>query len=545
MSESLSINDIEALMSQVQATANNDGSVMGNLSVTQQKISTVVDSVHQTMKDHWGNTLNSTGTADKVESFTNYGFSNDTLNWVLWLSLYNDSWVFRRAIDKPAQDEISCGITIHGDNDYSKIYRLYDKYRTNLINLLQWGALFGGSVGVMLFDGVNKEDMEKPMQKERIKGKRMRMYVTDRWYGGFAYTDKMVSNMRDMDYGKPMYYSIVFPDGKEYRVHHTYVLRYEHRTAPSLIKNGQLQGWGYAEGSHILNELSRDDQTKAAITSLINKCNIEVIKMAGMRGVFMGSDKGNEQQLVKRLEMVNWGRTFNSLTFLDKDDDYNHFEFSGMQGLSSLLETNMWLIAAALEMQGILFGDLKGGLSQESDAMARYAVTIRNRCESYVRPVIYKLLCVLFLIEGIDDKVDFDFNSLIATEDNNTKIESIKNLTDMLGVLQQAGIISTYEQARSVKEFITNNTVSLNISDEWLDKLRLEEQQSILDTIKELSKKGRDIPSPNFDVPSSFGSPMANAREETNFQNEDFGEVEENVNFEQQPEPTEVEPVQA
>ena len=519
MGESLSINDIEALMSQVQATANNDGSVMGNLSITQQKISTVVDSVHKNMKDHWGNTLNSTGTSDKVESFTNYGFSNDTLNWVLWLSLYNDSWVFRRAIDKPAQDEISCGITIHGDNDYSKIYRLYDKYRTNLINLLQWGALFGGSVGVMLFDTVNKEDMEKPIQKDRIKGKRMRMYVTDRWYGGFAYTDKMVTNMRDMDYGKPMYYSIVFPDGKEYRVHHSYVLRYEHRTA--------------------------HDQTKAAITSLINKCNIEVIKMAGMRGVFMGSDKGNEQQLVKRLEMVNWGRTFNSLTFLDKDDDYNHFEFSGMQGLSSLLETNMWLIAAALEMQGILFGDLKGGLSQESDAMARYAVTIRNRCESYVRPVIYKLLSVLFIIEGIEDKVDFDFNSLIATEDNNTKIESIKNLTDMLGVLQQAGIISTYEQARSVKEFITNNTVSLNISDEWLDKLRLEEQQSILDTIKELSKKGRDIPSPNFDVPSSFGSPTANAREEANFQNEDFGEVEENVNFEQQPEPAEVEPVQA
>lgn len=533
MADNFSINEIEALMSKVQASATDQTSVFANVSDTAQKISTVVDGVHATMKDHWGNTLSSIGTADKVESFTNYGFSNDTLNWVLWLSLYNDSWVFRRAIDKPAQDEVSCGITIHSDSDMSKVYKLYDKYRTNLINLCQWGALFGGSVGVMLFDGIGKEEMEKPIQKDKIRGKRMRMYVTDRWYGGFAYTDKMVTNMRDMDYGKPKYYSIVFPDGHEYRVHHTYVLRYEHRTAPPLIKNGQLQGWGYAEGSHILNELSRDDQIKASITSLINKCNIEVIKMAGMRGVFMGSDKGNESQLVKRLEMVNWGRTFNSLTFLDKDDEYNHFEFSGVQGLSSLLESNMWLVAASLEMQGILFGDLKGGLSQESDAMARYAVTIRNRCETYLRPVIYKLLSVLYIIEGINESVDFEFNSLTANEDNKIKIDAIESLTTMLTNLQSNGIISTYEVARSVRDYINNNSVSLNISDEWLDKLRLEEQQSILDTITELSKKGRQIPQPDFGVPESFEASPRNEMGESEF---NVTEVEENVPTAEQPE---------
>ena len=51
------------------------------------------------VNDAYGNKLLSVGTDDKVESFTNYGFSNDTLNWTLWLALYNDSWVFKRAID--------------------------------------------------------------------------------------------------------------------------------------------------------------------------------------------------------------------------------------------------------------------------------------------------------------------------------------------------------------------------------------------------------------------------------------------------------------
>ena len=54
------------------------------------------------IRDAYGNPLSSTGTDDKVKSFTNYGFSNDTLNFVLWLSLYNDSWVFRKVIDKPS-----------------------------------------------------------------------------------------------------------------------------------------------------------------------------------------------------------------------------------------------------------------------------------------------------------------------------------------------------------------------------------------------------------------------------------------------------------
>ena len=83
------------------------------------------------LKDHWGNSLSSTGTDDKVSSFTNYGFSNDTLNYTLWLALYNDSWVFKRAIDKPAQDEITCGITINGEEDYTPVYKAYNEAKND------------------------------------------------------------------------------------------------------------------------------------------------------------------------------------------------------------------------------------------------------------------------------------------------------------------------------------------------------------------------------------------------------------------------------
>ena len=294
------------------------------------------------MKDSYGNTLLAIGNKEMTERFSNYDFDNNTLNWWLWLSLYNESWVFRRVIDKPAQDMIRCGITLAGTNDkFSNVMRKLQSKRTDFINLLQWGALFGGSIACILFDNFSNEDYARPMDIEKArKAKTMRFYVVDRWYG-VSPSSEIVDDMTSIDYGKPKMYSVTFADGTTQTLHHDFVLRYEHRTAPKLIKNGQLQGWGYAEGSHILHELSRDEKLKNSVQSLIDKSLIEVIKMAGMRGIFMGQEAENEEQLKKRLEMVNWGRNFNSLTFLDKEDDYTGHQFSGLSGLSDLLEQNM------------------------------------------------------------------------------------------------------------------------------------------------------------------------------------------------------------
>lgn len=436
---------------------------------------TLEDSVEQTAKsiqDSFDNSLLSIGKSDKSQSFTNYGFSNDTLNWMLWTALYNDSWVFKRAIDKPAQDEIRCGITLQGDNEkFDNIYRRMKKYRFDLIQLLQWGALFGGSVGVMMFDNFKDADYAKPLSKEKIKqSKIMKMYTVDRWYG-VAPSNSTVTEMTSIDFGKPKYYDITFADGHSMRVHHDYVLRYEHRVAPRLVKSGMLQGWGYAEGSHILNELTRDDKLKASIQSLVDKSLIEVIKMSGMRGVFMGADADNEAQLRKRLEMVNWGRNFNSLTFLDSDDEYQQNTYSGLGGLSDLLEKNMWLISSALEMQGILYGDLKQGFSTDSKALERYDETINARCESYVRPIYDKLLKIFFMLEDIDDKIEYEFNSLLTNKQDKERMEGLKEYVDLLSKLLSDGILTPKLYATSIQRFVSKNVIDFGLTEEEIEKI--------------------------------------------------------------------------
>lgn len=427
------------------------------------------------LNDSYGNSLTSIGTEDKVQSFTNYGFSNDTLNWSLWLALYNDSWVFRRAIDKPSQDTVRCGISISLDDIDKKNLILKDlkKYRTDLINLLQWGALFGGSIAVCMFDNLHDEDYSKPININKLKqSKSMRLYVTDRWYGVSIVNDETVADMKSLDFGKPKIYRISFADGKTLEVHHDYILRYEHRTAPKLIKNGQLQGWGYAEGAHILNELSRDDQLKASIQSLLNKSLIEVIKMSGMRGVFMGQDIESENQLRKRLEMVNWGRSYNSLTFLDKEDEYQEHGFSGLSGLADLLEQNMWLISAALEMQGVLYGDLKQGFSNDTDALERYDETILNRADSYYRPVIEKFLWILYKKYDIKENIEFDFDSLLKKKHDSEKMEGLKNFQELLSGLLGDGILTAEKYAKVLEHYIDKNEINFDFNEEYLKEIK-------------------------------------------------------------------------
>ena len=545
--KTLTIDDVQSMMMKAMGSSQkfHSPSLLVNVGDSMDTYKEVIeksvvlnhDNTHTTVNDQYGNSLAATGTNDKVQSFTNYGFSNDTLNWPLWLALYNDSWVFRRAIDKPAQDQVNAGFTIHGDEDYTKIYKAVDKHKSDLTQLLMWGALFGGSVAVIMFEGMTEEDYGKPLVQKNIVRKRFKLYVTDRWYGCNAST-RTVTSMKDIDYGKPTSYQITFANGKSWKVHHSWVLRYEHRTAPRLIKMGQLMGWGYAEGAHILNELSRDDQLKSSITSLVNKSLIEIIKMKGMRGVFMGSDKGSFAQLQKRLEMVNWGRTYNSLTFLDKDDEYQQYQLTALSGLSDLLEKNMWLVAAALEMQGVLFGDLKGGLSQESDALKRYAITIQNRANAYYRPVLYKFLKILFIVYDVKGAPDFDFNSLIVDEENKAKVDSIKGLSDMLQSLTQNGIISKYQYAKTIKEYVNNNTINLLISDDHLNKLKLEEEQAILETIKEVGKK-RNVPmnEPQFNSPYVRREQPIEQQETSTFTHEQPNEnndIGENINNEEE-----------
>lgn len=425
--------------------------------------------------DAFGNKLTSTGTDDKVRAFDRFYFENSTLNYRLWTTLYNDSWVFQRAINKPAEDMVKLGVDvkIEDSEKKKKVEERLLKHSSDMTNIFKWGALYGGSIGVMMFNGLKKEDYAQPINlvlDKLHKSTVSRIYITDRWYGISYNIDNIVSDLTSIDYGKPEMYEVTFANGDSWNVHHDWVIRYEHLNAPNLIKKGQLMGWGYAEGAHIFNELSRDEELKNAIQSLVNKCLIEVIKMDGMRGLFMGADDESSQQLQQRLEMVNWARSYNSLTFLDSQDEYQMNGFSGLGGLSDLLEKNMWTISAALEMQGVLYGDLKSGLGADTLALERYDDVIQGRANTLARPCYEKFLWIVYKWFDIQDVIDFSFGSLLVNEKQAKKEEKIDKHIQRLGNLLNDGLISITQYGRSLKKYVDDDILDFGIDEATLQE---------------------------------------------------------------------------
>lgn len=480
----ISVANIMSLMSGITSGANERLPKSFNDSVEGE--------IYKEIKDSYSNSLLGIGKKDKTEEFTKYGFQNNTLNFLFWMTLYNDSWVFRRAIDKPAQDMVRQGLSIKLDqaDKVDKIYKRFNRMRNDIIELFTWGRAFGGSISVLMNNKVQLDKMYQSMdmyinQKVLTEKSQFRVYTTDRWYG-VQWSDELVTNLNSVDFGKPKYYTITFADGKQYRIHHSWVLRYEHRVAPKLIKLGMLQGWGYAEGTHIINELNRDEKLKNSIQSLIDKSLIEVIKMSGMRGIFMGADQDNYNQVQKRLNMVNWGRNFNSLTFLDSTDDYQMNSFSGLSGLADLLEHNMWMVAAALDMQGILFGDLKGGFSNDEVALTRYNETIENLNEAYGRPVYTKLLQIFYKLEGIKDEVEYSFNSLITTSDDE-RFDDMGKLGQLLSSGIGDGYITPRLAAKTFKKYADSIGLEIDIDEKYLQQLddRIQEEDEDLNQAME------------------------------------------------------------
>ena len=407
------------------------------------------------------------------KKINNYFHEN---NWGLWTALYNNSWLFRKAIDKPSQDIVNLKLKISNEENYSDIIKTISRLKSKLIELNMWGKLYGGAIAVMLFDNIPLEQMSSPLDEKKIKqSKKINLEIFDRWSNLTVDITELETNIMSLDFLKPKYYKIRIGN-QEYKIHCSYCLRYENRPAPKIIKQGELMGWGYPEGVHLINEITRDEKIKESILSLIDKSLIEVIKMSGMRGVFMGADRGNEQQLTKRLEMVNWARNYNSLTFLDKDDEYQQNEFGGLSGLADLMNTNMETIAAALDMSGILFGDLSGGFSPDNYSLIRYNNFLLNSANSSYRPVIEKLIQTLKIKYNIEDEIEFEFvNIMEQYEDNIDKMSKVVNVVENMVDL---GCLSVSNAAKEIQQFSNIYGIGKTITDEEIEKLEKNELEN-------------------------------------------------------------------
>ena len=374
-------------------------------------------------------------------------FMNDmiTFNRQELTAIYHGCWIFRKIVDIPARDMWNKGIIINSDNDpenLKKVYSLYNKVKSEMIYATQQSRIYGGAASLIMVDD-GEDDLSKPLNINNIKvGSPINFITTDRWYG-LEWSSELVDDYKSSEYGDPKYYSF-FVNGTDevegQKIHHSRVLRFVNRRSPRLVEQ-ILQGWGISELEHILQDLMNHENTKNSIASLLNKALLEIVKLEGMRNTMSGLSSGNtqaSQMFAAQLAALSNYRTSNNMVFMDKEDEYLKEEY-GFSGLSEILHEQKDIVAGAAEMPEVmLFGTNRAGLNGDSPIELRlYANNILGRQDQEVRPVLDKLLPILFKICGLElpKNLTYEFENLldISSESRQSSLQSlVSNVTTLI-----------------------------------------------------------------------------------------------------------------
>lgn len=468
----------------------------------QREVETNPDKYKVVLSDAYNNEMLRIGAqADAFNQFDSYTYGGDNLyNWMLSVSMYMTSWVFRNIIDQQAADIVSHGFKLDikvddkkvrklikqenklnyedrvepavSSEDVSQVYDTYDEMIPELINLVAWGKMFGGAAALVLDSGLDPKEYYRPLDETGFHGE-PRLFVADRWNKMSVSADN-VSDVSDMDFGTPVYYNFYLPDGSMCVAHHSRVLRYSNKKGPSIIEQ-MLQGWGIPELQHLFQELNRNEKLKNTITSLISKWNLEILKIQGMRQFMQGAlSEQAAAQLDAKLEMINRYRSFNSLIFLDKNDDYVRQDGSTMTGLSEILKVQKSEVCGAAKMPLVLlYGDQEKGLSGNADDdMRLYDNRIQAEKNGEYRKALRKLIRILALKYEFHPSFTFKikFNSIIEP----TLKDKISNSTSILGAYQTLKTMGIYTDtmiARELKAYNDHVIFGQELTDDAIAKL--------------------------------------------------------------------------
>lgn len=418
------------------------------------------------------------GLSDPGLSSAEFSTNMITFDRMTITDFYHGSWVFRRVIDKVAQDMWRAGITINGDTDpegLKKIYKRLSRLRTELIWATEQARLYGGAATLIMVDD-GEVDLTKPLNLNKIKpGAKIRLFTVDRWYGLEQSTER-VTNISNPDFGLPKYYSFYLDFSTEggtgsttITAHHSRVLRWENRRSVRLI-NQRLLGWGISELEHIYQDLQAYENSKGSSASLVGKALLEIVKLSGLRGAMTGLAMGNgteQSQLTGQLTALNNFRT-NNLILLDSEDEYHQESFS-FSGLSDILEVWKDIIAGAAEMPKVLlYGDTKGGLTSDSPAeMEFYAGTINGKQEEMIRRSLDKLLPIIYKCEGVEipKDIDYDFESVAETSQSK-KLDLVNNVIDNVTKCMDSGLMTHTTALKEIKQVQKITGFGTNISEE-------------------------------------------------------------------------------
>ena len=420
----------------------------------------------------------------------NYPLTRMSQNYNLFTSLYRSSWIVRKIVDVFPSDMVKNWIKFNSSLDPEKISKINSvirktKTKEKIKEGLRWARLYGGAAGLILIDG--DEDLSEPLDYDAImlddyKG----LLIFDRWNG--IYPDiELEDDISDEEYGYPKYYSISLSEANNnlmlsynkqdlVKVHHSRIIRFNGRDLPLWERQAEMF-WGESEIEIVFEELKKRDNTSANIASLIFLANIRVLKMNDLGQLLGASTQKAQENLYKVLQAQNQLMSNMGIYVMDKDDDFGSEQYS-FGGLNDIYESFMLDIAGACEMPVTkLFGREPAGFNStgESD-LTQYYDTLEEKQETYLQPIIDKLLPIIFMstLGAIPEDLDWEFNPCMNVNSKDLA-DLAQSMASPIFEAFNAGLITKEIALKELKQQNEKTGMWSNITDEDIKNAKNED----------------------------------------------------------------------
>lgn len=411
-----------------------------------------------------------------AENSTSYPITRMTQDYMTLISLYRNNWLVSKIIDLVAEDMTRAWITITSEmtpkmqDDIDRLERR-THVRAKVTEGLKWGRLFGGAAGLIMIDG--DEDLMEPLDVKSIMPDSFKgIMVVDRWSG--VYPDlELVDDIGNPEFGKPKYYEISdFTKSKTFLVHHSRVLRFEGRPLPAW-EQMSTQMWGASEIEATYEEIRKRDNASANLAGLIFRANINVRTVEGL-SQFMGvADNEARSDLYQTLSYQNQLMNNFSTLVLGEKDKFDSIQNTSFTGLNDIYESFMLDVSGATGIPITkLFGRSPGSLNATGEGdLQNYYDMISGKQETYLRPLIEKLLPVMFMSQfgKIPDDINFRFNAVrTPSESDVAELVSKKATTIYDGF--NAGLFGQKIALKELQAMGQTTGMFTNITDEDIEK---------------------------------------------------------------------------
>lgn len=419
-----------------------------------------------------------------------YPLTRMSQNYNLFTSLYRSSWIVRKIVDVFPSDMVKNWIKFNSSLDPEKISKINSvirktKTKEKIKEGLRWARLYGGAAGLILIDG--DEDLSEPLDYDTImlddyKG----LLIFDRWNG--IYPDiELEDDISDEEYGYPKYYSISLSEANSNlmlshnkqdlaKVHHSRIVRFNGRDLPLWERQAEMF-WGESEIEIVFEELKKRDNTSANIASLIFLANIRVLKMNDLGQLLGASTQKAQENLYKVLQAQNQLMSNMGIYVMDKDDDFGSEQYS-FGGLNDIYESFMLDIAGACEMPVTkLFGREPAGFNStgESD-LTQYYDTLEEKQETYLQPIIDKLLPIIFMstLGAIPEDLDWEFNPCMNVNSKDLA-DLAQSMASPIFEAFNAGLITKEIALKELKQQNEKTGMWSNVTDEDIKNAKNED----------------------------------------------------------------------